>query len=127
MNASTSVWLTALQDLRRTMNQPTLRELEGWSGISYSHLSRYFSGRTLPKDEHLTVLLRTLEANADEEKTIVEDVRAARVEQRSQVGRRKEPLPQQTPTGDLAALTEAIIELNGLLREFLQEQRRYPE
>jgi transcriptional regulator with XRE-family HTH domain len=120
MNTPEPAWLTILKDLRRTANQPTLRELEHRSGVSWSHLSRYFSGRTLPKDEHLTPLLTALEANPDKEKAIVDDVRAARVEQRSQVGRRKTPV-QPVPAGDLAALTEAINRLAAAIEKLAEK------
>lgn len=118
-------WLTLLDEERKAYGNPTLLEIQNWTNIPATTLSRYFSRRTLPRREHLELLLICFDVDADTKTQILNLVAAARVEQRRTAGKRKTPpAPAKVPVSEIAGLTKAVGELTDVLREMLQEQRR---
>jgi transcriptional regulator with XRE-family HTH domain len=99
-------WLKLIWDQRKIFGNPTLREIEEWTQIPRSTLSRYFTGKTLPRQEDLDLILSVLVVDDANRVEITGLVRAARIEQRRTAGKRKEALSE--PEGEIQQLAEAI-------------------
>lgn len=131
MIADYPVWLRHIQDLRKTINQPTLRELEVWTSISRSRLSRYFSGRTLPTEIDMLTLLAALDANQQQRHEALASLKAARTQQRADAGkpsRSKTETPNQIPDDFAKLLTDVADSMRGLtdtMSELIEELRHH--
>lgn len=117
-------WLQRVQLIFKQGNH-TYRDLGRRAGISHTHVANIISGRTIPSLEMLFMLLNALTTNQTSIQTILQlfanenpgyQLHTTQTEHR--------PGPTQA---DIKALTAAVTELSGLLREWLQEHRRNPQ
>jgi transcriptional regulator with XRE-family HTH domain len=121
--APSVTWLRRLQLLFHGGNL-SYRELGRRAKMSHTHTTNILTGRAVPSLPMLHSLLNALSTDVIEINSIINQfVREVPDHHERSTQTAHRPGPTQA---DLHALTAAITELNGLLREFLQEQRRYP-
>jgi transcriptional regulator with XRE-family HTH domain len=117
-------WLQRVQQLYR-QGGFTERGLGERAGISHTYVNNILAGRSIPSLEMLYMLLDALTDSSSVKQAILGQFTKENPGYKHYTTQRERPDPPSK--NDIRKLTEAITELNGLLREFLQEQRRYPE